>query len=155
MALAQNTRKWLLMQGFACDADSAAVAELQPWLRVTPGLSTFWILVGTALQSPAALWAFSLIAALGALSRYHLFDVVFNQVMRRVVEAPPLPPNPAPRRFAMGAAALWSAIAGALFAADHALAGLLAGLSLGMAGLTVTLSHFCLGSWIFRRLTRT
>lgn len=143
----------LTMQGFACDADPRIVAGAR-WLRFTPALSTLCIVTGTALRSPAVLWSFAAIAAVGAAG-WSFFDGLFNGIVRRLVGAPPLPPNPVPRRFAMGVAAAWSAGVGALFAAGSTWAGVIAGGALALAGAIVVTTHFCLGSWLYRILERT
>lgn len=49
-------------------------------------------------------------------------------------------------------AAAWSAATGALFAAGLDPIGYASGAALSLAGLTVAATHFCLGSWLFRRL---
>jgi hypothetical protein len=139
-----------MMQGFACDTDPR-VADSARWLRFTPTLSAVTIITGTALRSPAVLWSFALIAALGA-SGWNLFDALFNGVVRHWLHAPALPPNPPPRRFAMGIAAVWSAAAGGLLGAGLPAAGVAAGGALAVAGTLVATTHFCLGSWMYRRV---
>jgi ABC-type polysaccharide/polyol phosphate export permease len=142
----------LTMQGFACEAAPGIVA-CAGWLRFTPALSTLCIATGTGLRSPAVLWGFAVIAAVGAAG-WNVFDEVFNRLVRHLVGAAPLPANPAPRRFAMAVAAAWSAGVGALLAGGFTWAGLVAGGALAMAGATVVTTHFCLGSWLYRMLQR-
>jgi hypothetical protein len=145
-------RQHLIWQGFACDSDPR-IAGAAVWLRFTPALSTLFIVTGTALRSPAILWSFAAIAALGAAG-WHLFDHLFNAAVRRWVGAAPLPPNPPPRRFAMAVAAGWSALAGLLMAWGLDWAGVAAGGLLALAGLTVATTHFCVGSWLYGVLWR-
>jgi hypothetical protein len=140
----------LRMQGFACDYDPA-VARLEHWLRWTPGISTFWIVLGTVLREPAILWSFALVAAMGA-SGWHPVDALFNYGARHSLQLPPLPRNPAPRRFAMALAALIAAVEGVLFAAGSTALGLVAGVALSAAAVLVTATHFCIGSWIWHRI---
>jgi len=123
MAIPEAVRLRLALQGFACDRD-ARVGAAAPWLRFTPALSTLCIITGTVLRSPAVLWAFAIIAAIGAAG-WHVFDQLFNTLVRRWVHAARLPPNPAPRRFAMAVAAAWSAAAGWLMSAGPGWAGVL------------------------------
>ena|SRR5579859_8432 len=148
MAVTESVRSRLMLQGFACDSDPR-VADSVRWLRFTPALSAMSIIAGTALRSPTVLWGFAFIAAVGAAG-WNLFDAVFNGIVRHWVHAPPLPPNPAPRRFAMAVAAVWSAGAGALMAAGLTWAGVAAGGALAVAGALVATTHFCLGSWMYR-----
>jgi len=152
MSNAQARRSRLELQGFACDADTRILAAAR-WLRFTPTLSTLSILAGTALQSPLVLWTFALIATLGAAG-WHPFDALFNVLVRRLVHAPSLPPNPPPRRFAMAVAAIWSAGAAWLMSAGWIWTGILAGSALALAGAIVATTHFCLGSWMFHMFWR-
>ena len=141
-----------MMQGFACDVDPR-VAAASRWLRFTPVLSTLCVAAGTLLRSPAILWGFAIVAAVGA-SGWHAFDALFNGLVRRLVGAERLPPNPAPRRFAMAAAAAWSAAAGAFMAAGFVRTGIAAGGLLALAAALVAFTHFCLGSWMYHILWR-
>jgi Domain of unknown function (DUF4395) len=145
-------RSRLMLQGFACDTDPRVAASAQ-WLRFTPVLSTLCIIAGTALESPTVLWSFAIISATGAAG-WNVFDALFNTLVRRWVHAPRLPPNPAPRRFAMAVAAVWSAGAGWLMTIGWGRAGVAAGGALAVAGATVATTHFCLGSWLYRLLWR-
>jgi hypothetical protein len=148
MTNAQAIQSRLTLQGFACDSDPGIVAAAR-WLRFTPILSTLWIIVGVASRSPLLLWGFAIITVVGAAG-WHPFDALFNALVRRWVNAPSLPPNPAPRRFAMVVAAVWSAGAAWLMSAGFIWAGVVAGSALALAGAIVATTHFCLGSWMYQ-----
>lgn len=148
MDLSPTVRSRLMLQGFNCDADPG-IADSARWLRFTPTLSALSIIAGTALRSPAVLWTFALIVAVGA-GGWNLFDALFDGVVRHWVRAPPLPANPPPRRFAMAVAAAWSVAAGWLMAAGLIRTGVAAGGALAVAGVLVATTHFCLGSWMYR-----
>lgn len=148
MATTDTLRSRLMLQGFACDDDPRVLASA-PWLRFTPALSTLWLVAGVAARSPALLWGFAVVSAVGAAG-WHAFDALFNTLIRRLVGAAPLPRNPAPRRFAMGLAAVWSAAAGLLLHAGYTRSGVAAGGALALAGALVATTHFCLGSWAYR-----
>jgi hypothetical protein len=143
----------LALQGFPIRSDPS-VRRVEPWLRLTPSLSTLWIASGTALTSPAALLGFSLVSAFGASQHKHPFDRLYDRWIRRVAKSDRLPDNPPPRRFAMGLASVWAATAAALLATGHRRSGIVAGGLLGLAGATVATTHFCLGSWIYRQFER-
>jgi hypothetical protein len=145
MELSQWGERGLALQGFA---RKRAIRRVSPWLRMTPGLSTLWITTGTALGSPAVLLGFAALSAFGASRHRHPFDRIYGITHRRAR----LPDNPPPRRFAMGLASAWAVTAAALLASGHRTAGRTAGGLLGLAGLTVATTHFCLGSWIYRQL---
>jgi hypothetical protein len=151
MAHATFTDRALAMQGFPIRANRR-MRRIRPWLRLTPSLSTLWIASGTALASPALLLGFALVSALGASRRKHPFDELYDRVLRRVTKGEPLLDNPAPRRFAMALAAAWAATAALLMVTRHRRAGRIAGGLLGAAGATVASTHFCLGSWTYRRI---
>ena len=152
MANTEAVRSRLMLQGFACETDPRIAASAR-WLRFTPALSTLCIITGTALRSPAVLWGFAIIAAIGAAG-WNVFDALFNALVRHWVHADRLPPNPAPRRFAMAVAAVWSAAAGWLMTIGSGWVGVAAGCALAVAGATVAITHFCLGSWMYRQLWR-
>jgi hypothetical protein len=133
------TERGLAMQGFS----DPAVCTVQRGLRFTPSLSTLWIATGTALASPVVLLGFALTSAFGASQRRHPFDRLYGR---------PLPENPPPRRFAMALAAAWAATAAILLATGHRSSGVVAGALLTAAGATVATTHFCLGSWVYRRI---
>jgi hypothetical protein len=149
MTNAQAIHSRLKLQGFACDSDPGIVAAAR-WLRFTPILSTLWIMVGVAARSPLVLWGFAIITVIGAAG-WHPFDALFNALVRRWVNAPSLPPNPVPRRFAMAVAAVWGAGAGWLMSAGFIWIGVVVGTGLALAGVIVATTHFCLGSWMYQR----
>jgi Domain of unknown function (DUF4395) len=142
-----------MMQGFPFRSDPL-IRKVEPWLRLTPSLSTLWIASGTALASPAILLGFSLLSALGASRHKHPFDRLYDSGIRRLAKSGPLPDNPPPRRFAMALAAAWAATAAVLMASGHRRAGMVAGGLLSVAGGTVASTHFCLGSWAYQQLKR-
>lgn len=152
MANTEAVRLRLMLQGFACDTDPR-VAESARWLRFTPALCTLCIIAGTALRSPTVLWSFAILAAIGAAG-WSVFDELFNALVRHWVRAERLLPSPAPRRFAMAVAAVWSAGAGWLMTIGLGWAGVAAGSALAVAGATVATTHFCLGSWLYHLLRR-
>lgn len=145
-------RSRLELQGFSCDVGSN-MSAVQRWLRWTPGLASAWILAGVVLASPGVLWAFAVVSAVGASFPRHPFDFLYDGVVRPLIDGPELPANPAPRRFAMVVACIWSAAVGLLFHAELAVAGYVAGALLVVAGSLVFLTHFCLGSLMYRALT--
>jgi hypothetical protein len=142
----------LTMQGFACDSDPR-VKIAGRWLRFTPAMSFIFLTIGTLLRSPVTLWAFAVVAIAGAVG-WHAFDALFNGAVRHLFGAKPLPPNPAPRRFAMAAASAWAATSGVLMTTRWALAGVLSAAVLtGLAALVAT-TDFCVGSWMYGLLWR-
>lgn len=145
-----DLRGRLEMQGFACTVDPATLATAR-WLRFTPLLSMVVLVAAAILHSSFLLWAFAIIAALGAAG-WHLFDILFNAVVARALDAPRLAPNPVPRRFAMAIAAVWSAVAAGLIGAGYPRAGSGAALGLAAAAAIVGLTHFCIGSWMYWRM---
>lgn len=151
MSLSQITRSFLTIQGFACDVPT--FGPVAPWLRWTPTLSTIFILLGTILQQPYILWAFAVIAFVG-VAGWNLFDALFNYGVRFILRLPRLPSNPAPRRFAMALAATWAAVTGVLFATGWTRSGLVAGILLLIAAVTVATTQFCFGSLVWRLLHR-
>ncbi len=154
MTPATFTERSLAMQGFPIRSDPS-IRRVQPWLRLTPSLSTLWIATGTALASPAMLLGFALVSALGASQRKHPFDRLYDRWIRRVARSERLPENPPPRRFAMALASVGAATTALLFATGQRRAAIVAGALLGSAGATVATTHLCVGSWAYRQLVRS
>lgn len=143
----------LEMQGFSCTTDSV-VREMQFWLRLTPALSAVWIAVAIAFTSPLLLWMFSAISMHGALSKFHLFDMIYNLSISRYTKTALLQPNPNPRRFSMFLASLFSTLSGLLFNVGYVIAGYVTGLVLVVAATLVATTHYCLGSWVYRIIAK-
>jgi hypothetical protein len=150
--LSEKVRAHLSAQGYACEQE--LVGQMVPWLRWTPALSAIWIAAGTTARAPIILWSFSLCAAAG-VAGWHPFDALFNYGVRHLLGLPRLPPNPPPRRFAMALAAIWSGFTGLLFYRGLERAGMVAGLLMTAAALTVATTQFCLGAWVWQRLGLT
>ncbi len=138
----------LEMQGFSCSIVSE-IREIQLWLRLTPALSAVWIAVAMAFTSPLLLWIFSAVSMHGALSKLHLFDMIYNLLISRYTKTPLLQPNPKPRRFSMFIASVCSALSGLLFISGYVIAGYITGIGLVGAATLVASTHYCLGSWVY------
>lgn len=151
MALSPAIRKRLEIQGFSA-GDEAALCEVEPWLRFTPGVCAALMALGTALALPALLWALVPVAALGAVFRTHPFDLAYNYGVRRLAKTRRLPPNGAPRRFACGMGAAWLAATALAFNLGAPVAGYVLGGVLTSVALLVSTTHVCIPSLIYRVL---
>lgn len=151
MSLSTTLRRRLDIQGFTC-ADDATLARTQRWLRWSPGLCAAIAAAGTALASPAVLWALAPFAALGAVLTFHPFDLIYNLGVRRLTGGPALPPNGAPRRFACGLGSAWLVVTGALFAGGYDGAGYVLGAALVATATLVASTHVCIPSLVYRAL---
>ena len=90
------------MQGFD-RRDSTEGSRRTSMLRWTPAACTSLVVIGLVVQSPLILGATAAFALLGSiLPKAHPLDVIYNAVGARLFRTGPLPPNPAPRRFAAG-----------------------------------------------------
>lgn len=148
------TRRRLEIQGFV-GLEDTCLAEVGPWIRLTPGLCTAVIVAGTVLALPAMLWALVPIALFGAVFPRHPFDLFYNLAFRRFTGTAALPPNGAPRRFACGMAAVWIGATAVAFTAGFPPVGYALGGVLSAVGLLVSTTHFCIPSLIYRFVTRT
>ncbi len=151
MALSATLRRRLDIQGYT-SVDDATLAQTQLWLRLSPALCAAIAAAGTALASPAILWALAIFAALGAALPVHPFDLIYNLGVRRITGAPQLPHNGAPRRFACAVATPWLLATGALFAGGLDIAGYILGAALVAVATLISVSHVCIPSLIFRAL---
>jgi uncharacterized protein DUF4395 len=109
-----------------------------------------WAAVGTALASPAVLWALLPFAALGAILRGHPFDVLYNYGLRHLFGTPVLPPYGVRRRFACALASIMIVAAAWSFQAGMTLAGQIVGWSLVAAAFVNVSTGFCVPSFIVR-----
>ncbi len=143
------SRGCLTMQGYGSLSDGER-RELWLGLRFSPLLCFAGIALGTALGSPPLLLAMAATAAVGGFfAARHPFDHVYNAVLRPLIGGPPVPPSPAPRRFACQLAAPWiAAIAISFLAGSSALAWILA-IPMLVVAATVTTTNWCLPSLIY------
>ena|SRR6185503_21353735 len=118
-ALSPTTMRRLHVQGFA---DDALLAEVSPWLRLSPALCAIFAGLGTATASPTILFALVGTALLGAVMPFHPFDLIYNYGIRFLVGKRALPSNGAPRRFACGVAAVWLVATALFFVGGQAIA---------------------------------
>lgn len=146
------TTQRLEMQGFVGYREETLRA-IRPWLRLGPALCGAGMVAAIVLQSTTILWTLVAVALLGAILPVHPFDIPYNCVIRRRAGTPAIPSYGLPRRFACMLAAKWiSLTAIALGAGQH-------GIALGLAGVFVlspiinVTTDFCVGSWIYHRLT--
>jgi hypothetical protein len=144
------TRSNLIMQGFGYldEEDKARYA----WpLRFTPAVGTVLVVAGLLAQSPLWLAVASVIALSGALiPRGMVLDFLYNVGVRRLFRAPRLPATPAPRRFSYLISTALLASSALSFAYGLTALGSILGGFVAIGGTILTLSLWCLGSWIFR-----
>jgi hypothetical protein len=138
-------------QGF-CGLDDTTCAQVNYPLRLSPAICMVWAAVGTALASPAILWALMPFAALGAILPGHPFDVLYNHGLRRLLGTPPLPRYGARRRFACALATVMIIAAAWGFQAGTPTVGYIVGWSLVAAAFVNVSTGFCIPSFIVRML---
>lgn len=150
VSLTESASRNLDLQGFD-SLDSRAKSTYQLPLRFTPAVGTSLVLLGILLQSPGWLAGVALIALSGALfPAGMLIDLIYNNVVRHIFGAPTLPPTPKPRRFSyLLSTALLAGSAAAFYFGIPALGYLLAGM-VAIGGAILSVSLWCLGSWIYR-----
>lgn len=138
-------------QGF-CDLDDKIYAEINYPLRMSPAICMAWAAVGTALASPAILWALAPFAALGAILPGHPFDVLYNHGLRHLLGKPALPRYGIRRRFACALATVIIVAAAWGFQAGMPMLGYIAGWSMVAAAFVNVSTGFCIPSFIVRLL---
>lgn len=148
----------LAVQGYCLSRDESRA--LRVGLRFSTTLCLTLVVVGLVLQSTAVILALVPIGVVAGWTARHPFDHLWNHGLRRLLDAPPLPPNPTPRRHAFKLATVWLLAVGVLFAVGQPVAALvLGGVLVGVCGV-VTVTHFCvpstlLAAWRRRRPTST
>lgn len=119
---------------------------LRVGLRFSTGLCLPLVAAGVALDSVPLLLAAIAIALVAGFTARHPFDYLWNGVVRRALDAAPLPPNPQRRRDAFKVGAAMLVILVVLVVAGADTAALILGGSLLVACLTVTTLNLCLPS---------
>lgn len=148
-AVTAVVRKRIQDQGF-CGLDDRTYAQINYPLRLSPAICMVWAAVGTALASPAVLWALAPFAALGAVLPTHPFDVLYNHGLRHLLAAPALPRYGARRRFACMLATLMLIAAAWGFQAGTPMVGNIVGWALVAAAFVNVSTGFCIPSFIAR-----
>src|SRR6478672_8224617 len=92
-------RERIEAQGF-CGLDDRFLSQINYPLRLAPAICMVWTATGTALASPAILWALVPFAVMGAVLPGHPFDVVYNLGLRHLTDWPALPRYGTRRRLA-------------------------------------------------------
>ena len=151
MPVSDSVRRRLEAQGYH-GLDVATLEEIGPWLRWSPVLCTLVMTAGVALASPTILWGLAAIAFLGALLPLHPFDLLYNHGARYLTGTRPLPHHGPQRRFACGMAAAWLAVTGWAFHAGASTLGLALGIPLILVAGLVSVTHFCIPSFIYNTL---
>lgn len=136
-------------QGF-CGLDDETYAQINYPLRLSPAICMIWAAIGTALASPAVLWALAPFAALGAILPGHPFDVIYNHGIRHLFGTPALPRYGFRRRMACAMATLMLCVAAWGFQSGLPLVGQVVGWSLVAAAFVNVSTGFCIPSFIVR-----
>ena len=143
------SRSCLTMQGYGSLGEEER-RSLWLGLRFSTALCFAGIALGTVLASPALLLAMAVTAGVGGfITAKHPFDYVYDAALRPLLGGPRVPPSPAPRRFACQLATPWIAAIAAAFLADAAAIAWILALPLLMVSATVTVTNWCLPSFIY------
>jgi hypothetical protein len=146
-----TARRRIEAQGFV-DLDGATLSRINYWLRLAPAVCMTWTAVGTALESPAVLWALAPLALLGGLLPGHPFDLLYTLGVRRLTGGPRLPRYARPRRFACLFATVVLVSAALSFQLGYPVPGHALGWFLVAAALVNVSTGFCIPSFIYGRL---
>jgi len=146
------TGKNLDRQGFD-GLDRDAQARYAWPLRFTPAVGTTLVVTGLMLQSPIWLGSMALVTLSGAvLPHGMLLDVIYNVALRRLIHREPLPSTPAPRRFSYLVSTTLLAGSALSFGTDAPRLGWITGGAVAAGGTVLTVSLFCIGSWLYRQI---
>jgi hypothetical protein len=143
-SISPTSRKRLEMQGFVGMSD-ADLAEIRPWLRVSPVITVTWMAAGLFLGSAKVIWAMIPFSILGALLPGHPFDVFYNFGIRFLLGKRALPRYHLARRSCCMMASMWAGVVGGAF---HSGATALGVIFIGAALLPVT-TDFCIPAYLY------
>ncbi|MCI0691873.1 DUF4395 domain-containing protein [candidate division KSB1 bacterium] len=146
--LSTIARKRLNMQGFV-DLSDTELAEIRPWLRVSPALTVIWIAAGLFFGSAKVIWAIIPFSILGALLPGHPFDVLYNFGIHYLLGKRALPRYHLARRSCCLMASIWAGVVGWAFHSGATDLGYILGvLFIGAALLPVTID-FCIPAHLY------
>jgi hypothetical protein len=94
------------------------------------------------------------VAFMSIVLPYHPFDYIYNHLLSKPMNRPPIPPRSIQLKFACGMATSFILLTMYLFAAGHTLAAYLVGGQLIFVATLVGTIDFCLPSVIFNYLFR-
>ncbi len=147
--LSAFTRSCLNMQGYV-HLDDETKSHYALALRFSPAVCTTLIIVGVVLQSPIWLGVMAVVAIIAAiLPRGHPVDLIYNFGVRHFFGAPPLPPNPKPRRFACVVTTLLLISSALSFQYGLPVLAFVLGGFLSAVLLVNTLTNWCLAGWMY------
>ncbi len=136
----------LEVQGYVLTRDESRA--LRWGLRFPTALCLAIVVTGLILQSALLLGALVPIGVVAGWTARHPFDFVWNHGLRHLTGAPPLPPNPPPRRHGFKVGTVWLGTVTLLFAFGQPTAALIAGVPLALACGTLTVANFCIPSTV-------
>lgn len=152
-ATLNSQQKALFQQDY--DYSPQELQELAWSLRFTPLVCMLGAVYGLATQQPTVHF---LLAALGMLPfwspNWHLFDLLYNSVLRPLWRGVKLPPNPLPRRIACFMGGSMNILIGLSFIYGTASLAYGFGAVLIALQLTVISTHFCMASWMYERFMK-
>jgi len=153
--LPDSTKVNLDNQGF-CGLDDEMKSRYALPLRFTPAVATALVVAGLVLQSPILLGSMALVTLSGVLlPRAMVLDLVYNLGVRHLFGAPALPPTPTPRRFSYGVSTIWLAGSAVSFHYGLPVLGFILGATVAIGGAILTVTLWCLGSWIYHLFFRS
>src|SRR5260370_40226788 len=92
MSMNPIIRHRLEEQGF-CGLDDATLAEVGPWVRWSPVLCTFFMILGITMQSPVVLLLLAATSFFGAFLPFHPYDLLYNYGVRHFTVTRPVQHN--------------------------------------------------------------
>jgi rhodanese-related sulfurtransferase len=144
----------LVQQGYK-NFSQKELKELEWGLRFTPSVCAMIALYGLVTAQPMVLF---FVAAMGYWAFWapaaHPMDLLYNHVVRKLLGAAKLPPNPIQRRLACLSAAVMNTASGAFFLIGTPTFAYCMGGTLLFFQVIVIFTHFCALSWMYERATK-
>ncbi len=138
-------------QGYFSLAD-AEITALAIGNRMAYQLCLLVMVIGVVLQNPYLIGALAITAFLSVVLPNHPFDLVYNQLVSKIMKRPAVPPRSVQLKFTCGIAAVWlSTISLLLFKEQAIAANIMAAALIGLASL-VSFLDLCIPSRIYNAL---
>lgn len=152
-SLGAYTRYCLNLQGYTplSDAEKARIDLAQ---RFKPALCAILVLIGLFTASVPVVLVGVVLGYWGAFFSGHPFDLLYDRAIRPLLGGPSLGPDPAPRRFACGMVATLLLIGAISWLAGADVLGFVFVGLVALAGITLVVADFCVGSFTYWLLTK-
>jgi hypothetical protein len=126
--------------------------SIGPWMRFTPALNLTFTVIATALSSIPLLVGLAILMAVGAILPIHPFDVLYNNLVRRVTRTQSLPKSGVRRRIVFAIGSVWLLLTACAFMFDMSVVGYIIGGLMAVFIVPLAFINLCVLSEMMARI---